>query len=268
LQSTRRLVAVLSILALASVACTDKKNDEEVTPEPTDRTSVEQVAEFQLVGKIEKAFASIEPSLELPDDDVTVSGPTTDPSATPVGDSPSVPGVMRLNVEDVNEDLTDECGVAEGQDVRIYWTTDTSFDPSDVLEDIENEIEDQVAGVSGRVYRTADDTIDFDTPEPDETDEPTEEPDLTDASPFAIGSPSTDGDTPAADTSCVLVAEQVGFEQETAPATRRPAPTGRVFEPTPTKRPEQTDEPTAEPDETDKPKKTPLSSATPTAEQE
>ena len=131
------------------------KNDDEVTPRSRpNETRVEQVARVPArrddrEGVRERRAVA----RAVPDDDVTVSGPTTDPSATPVGDSPSVPGVLRLNVEDVNEDLTDACGVAEGQDVRVYWTTDTSFDPSDVLDDLEDEIEDRVAGISGRVYR-------------------------------------------------------------------------------------------------------------------
>ena len=132
----RRLVAVLSIVALAAVACTNRK-DTEITPQPTDATRVEQVAEFQLVGTIEKALAGVETPIDVPDDDVAVSGPTSSPSETPVGDAPTVPGVLRMEIEDVNEDLADECRVAEGQDIRVYWTTDTKFDPSDGLEEAE-----------------------------------------------------------------------------------------------------------------------------------
>jgi hypothetical protein len=220
----RRLVAVLSIVALCTAACTNDKKDAEITPQPTDDTRVEQIAEFQLVGTIEKAFASIETPVALPADDAAVSGPTTEPAATPVGEEPSVPGVLRVNVEDANEELNDACGVAVDQDVRVYWTTDTSFDPSDVLDDteadLEEGIEDRVAGISGRVFRAG--RRDLDTPEPDETDETTEDPDLTDASPFAIGPPDAGEDADLA--GCVLVADQIGFRAGGRHADRRPGP--------------------------------------------
>jgi hypothetical protein len=190
-----------------------------------------------------------------------------------VGDPADLPGVLRIEAEDVSEDVREECGLAAGQDVRVYWTEGTRFDTADgdiaaaeiALDTaaFEDELEGRVAGISGRVYREGDGTADLDTPEPDETDEPTSEPDLTNASPFAVGSP---GAVSAADADCVLVADQVGFEQQDGPeATPRPV-IRRTAAPTAT--PVDTEEPTAEPDETDEPTERPAASATPTAEQQ
>lgn len=248
MSSTRRLVAVLSIAALSAAACTNKKKDAEITPQPTDRSTVEQVSDFQIVGTIEQAFAGAVPPGDIPTDDVAaVAGPTDSPSATPVGDRASINGVLRIDTEDVSKELTKDCGVQAGQSVDVYWTNDTRFDGSDVLDEvnldeadldaseIEDAFEDEVAGVAGRVYRAGDE-------------------------PAGIRR-GTDG------VGCVLLADQVGFEQAgtsptVAPAPRRTsAPTAEPDEP------DETGKPTAEPDETEKPKKTPLGSATPTAEQ-
>ena len=220
-----RLVAVLCVAALAVVACTNKKDEDETTPQPSATAAVRAVAEFQLVGTITKAFSGAEPPIAT-GRDVQIFGPTSSPERTPVGGQPSEPGVLRIDVEDVNQELTDECGIADGEDARVYWTTDTSFDPDDVLDDVEDDIEGRVAGISGNVFRAA-----------------------------------ADGDD-----SCVLVAEQVGFEADRTSAPTR-APSVRRTS-APTKRPEATEEPTDEPDETKKPRKTPTDTATPTAQEQ
>jgi hypothetical protein len=259
----RKLALVLWIAALSASACTND-DDPDPTAQPTDEPRVEQVATFQLVGTIAKAFEGAEAPFDVLDENSgEISGPTSSPSETPVGDAPSVPGVLRLDVEDVNQELTDACGVVADSEVRVYWTTSTRFDPSDVLDDIEDEITGEVAGISGRVFTDAADDEAF-TPEPEETDEPTDDPDLTDASPFAIGSPDA-GEDPALSADCVLVADQIGFE-ETVAST--PAPIVRRTASPPTPAPQETDEPTASPDETDEPDETPGDTATPTASQD
>ena len=263
----RRFIVVLAVAVLAAAACTRGDDEAEVTPQPTDEALVEDVARFQLVGTITKAFAGIEPPIDVPSEDATVTGPTDEPDETPVGSQPATPGVLRIELEDANQDLTDACGIAEGQQAVVYWTSGTSFDPEDVLDDVENEIEDRVAGISGRVFRPTSEVADDEASEPTEEAEPTEQPDLADASPFAIGSPDTEGSVFGDEGNCVLVAEQVGFEEDEPDETRAPsvrrtaAPTARATE---TPEPDATDEP----DETSEPRESPATSATPTAEEQ
>ena len=257
-----KLFAIVSVTVLVAVGCTNDDDPQDVTPQPSEPARVEQVATFQVVGTIENAFEDVELPFDVPDEDgAEVSGPTSSPSETPVGDAPAVPGVLRLSVEDVNRELTDACGVSADSEVAVYWTTSTRFDPSDVLDDIEDEITGEVAGISGRVFEEGADDDEIFTPVPDETDEPTDEPDLTNASPFAIGSPDT-SDAPELSADCVLIADQIGFEQDSTPATQAPAVRRTAA---PTAEPEETEEPTAEP--TEEPERTPDDTATPTASQ-
>jgi hypothetical protein len=265
-----RFAAVLAVAVLLTGTCTNKNKDTDVTPRPTVTPFVENVADFQVVGKIEHAFAGQEPPIDIfnasePDtNEPDTNGPTLEPS--PVGDSPSVPGVLRMNIEDASSGVADECGLAAGADVVLYWTVNTLFDPPDVLDDIENEVEGRVAGASGRVYRVESDGS-LVAPEP--TDEPTasDEQGLADESPFSIGSPDA-GTVPDATSDCVLVADQVGFTSDSTSglSTSPPRPAVRRTA-APTSKPEKTEEPSDEPKETKKPSKTPLRTATPTAQQ-
>ncbi len=249
MSSMRKIAAALSIVALTAAGCTNSGDDDETTPRPTGEDRVEVVAEFQLVGTISKAFAGGSPPIDVSDViDEDGTDPTGSPEPTPVGDRSSSHGVLRLDTEDVSGELTDECDIEAGRSVDVYWTEDTRWDGSDVLEDVnldeadldvpqfEEAIEDRVAGVAGRVYR--------------------------------VGGTDTGVRQTAAASGCTLVADQIGFEQERTAGTDRPA-AARTSAPTATPdESNETDEPTAEPDETKKPKKTPPDTATPTAVQQ
>lgn len=269
----RKIRVVSAAFVLVAVACTGGDDETRITPQPTDRPDVESVAEFQLVGRITKAFAGAEPPVATDAQD-EVAGPTPSPDASPdastAGDPADVPGVLRIAVEDASDDLRDGCGIAAEQEVSVHWVEGTRFGtadgdlaPSQIELDrdtFEDELEDRVAGVSGRIFRAADTDTDVveDTPEPARTAPPTDT-DLAGASPFAIGSPDTGGVFGSKASDCVLIADLVGFEtDEVPPATRAPsvartaAPTARA---TDTPEPDETDDPkpTRTPAETDEP---------------
>ena len=280
--TSRKLAAAgAAVVLLLGAACTrGGDDDDETTPAPTQPERVDVADDFQLVGRIEEAFTGAEPAIEVPDresaaiddedaalEDEDAAGPTLAPQDEPFGSTPSVGGVMRITIEDASNALSAECGVAAEEAVDVFWTTDTSFDPEDVLEDVdarnEDGIEGRIAGVSGRILLTSDDRGEI-------TSEPEPTVSVDDAELEATGSPDDFFDSEedlrsdAEGSECVLVADQVGFESSALPTpsttsgTRRPtvATTPEPDDtPEPTEKPRSTKEPreTDEPDETDEP---------------
>jgi hypothetical protein len=263
----RQLTCVLgAVLLLAATACTRDKKESETTPRPSQPPRAELVGDFQAVGKIDEAFAGEEPDVQIPDTDSDPDeeiGPDASPTSTPVGVEPAVGGILRITLEDISDEAGQACGLDAEDTVEVFWTTQTRFDVSGALDnDVEDEIEDRVAGVSGRAYRAPrdlDEEIIF-TPGPTDSTEETEPADLASASPFSIGSPGADetdeAETDAGD--CILVADQIGFER-TLP-TPRP-----VVRTTAAPTPVETKEPTPEPTDTPEPSETPSATSTATA---
>ena len=81
-----------------------------------------------------------------------------------------------MSLEAVNQDLTDACGIEANDLIEVFWTTNTFFEPEDVIDDIEDDIEDRVAGIAGRIYTEGEGGLDLAT-----------------SSPLATGSPSGSG---------------------------------------------------------------------------
>lgn len=243
---TSRLLALTAAAILVIGGSCNRGNDEpedvDVTDAPVETPHVEAVADFQLVGLIDEAFAGQLPPVDLPDDfdldddDDTKTSPS--PAASPVGITPTRGGIIRLQIEDLSEGLSDACGLAADDIVEVFWTTDTFFEPEDVLDDVEDEIEDRTAGMVGKIFRTegADDTVD-DTPE---------------ATAGATGSPAATGspEARAPATDCILVAEQIAFTQTTLPTPGPRAVTRRTAAPTPVRTTTPTPKPTATAEDT------------------
>lgn len=268
--------AIAAVVVLVLGACTNGDGDEQTTPQPSEPERVEVLSDFQLVGEIDEAFAGAEPPVDVPDADESpapeeedVTGPTLGPDdETPFGSTPATGGVMRVTVEDVSEELSTRCGVIAEDAVDVYWTTGTSFDPDDVLNDIdgiEDEIEGRVAGVAGRILSedggdAPRPTVSVDTAE-DDTTEATGSPDLFDTEDLR----SDEG------SDCLLVADQVGFESDSLPTpsqTSRPAAPRVIETPEPTREPEKTEEPDKTAKPTKSPSRTPRQTATSTAEED
>jgi hypothetical protein len=250
----------------------------DVTDPPTKTPSVEAIADFQLVGRIDEAFAGQDPPVEVDAADLTApttAAPSVDPASTaaasptgsPVGETPTRGGIIRLEIEDLSQDLIDACGLAQDDVVHIYWTTSTAFDPASVLDDVEDQIEDRTAGVVGTILRIDDGDAAISSPEATAGTATT--------TPFlsTTGSPSVSA-TPQATVEagdCLLVAEQVLMTTTVLPTPRpraatrtaSPTPAARTASPTPertaTPTPEETDEPT-EPPETEEPTEEPSAS--------
>jgi hypothetical protein len=226
-----RLLALFAVALLVFGACRNNNPDDdddqvETTEAPDPTPSIEAVADFQLVGRIDEAFAGQLPPVDLPDDDLELdtdataspgTSPGATPAGTPVGTTPTRGGIIRLEIEDLSDDLEQACGFGADSIVELYWTTNTFFEPGDVLDDVEDEIEDRVAAITGRIFRSGDDA-DVLTPEP--TTEAT-------GSPAATGSPSASVEA----SDCLLVAEQVGFTSTALPTARPVA--ARTAAPTP-----------------------------------
>ena len=243
-----RTLAVIAVAAILVAGGCNRGGDNDaeetldVTEPPEQTPSIEAVADFQLVGLIDEAFAGQGPDIDLPDDTGFEPTETTDPESTaeatpagtPVGSQPLQDGILRLTLEDVSEDLTQACGLEPEDVVEVFWTTNTYFEPADVLEDIEDEIEDRVAAITGAVFRGGDDDdggLDLNTPQP-----------TVDAASTATPAGTAAADA-VPDTDCILVAEQVGFGTTVLP-TPRPvirrtaAPTPvRTATPSPTRTP-------------------------------
>ncbi len=154
----KTMVAAVSLVALLFGACTSGDDKSDATQTPRRTPSVEAVADFQLVGTIDEAFTGSEPLIEIPEGGVSGSAdasPTGSPGATPVGETPARPGVLRIVIDDLNEELSESCDVSADSSVDVFWTTDTRFEPGDDLDDIEDAIEGRVAGISGSIYRTS-----------------------------------------------------------------------------------------------------------------
>jgi hypothetical protein len=277
-----RTFVVLTIVIVLG-GCTNRGNDDETTtPAPSQPQRVEVLSDFQLVGEIDEAFAGAEPKVDVPDADEApveeedeqqdAGAPTLAPDdQTPPVSTAASGGIMRITVEDASSELSTRCGVIADDAVDVYWTTDTSFDPADVLDAIdgvEDEIEGRVAGVAGRILGTADGN---ETPRPtlalgtaeDEDSNVTGSPDI-----FGPGN-DLRSDADENDDDCLLVADQVGFESDALPTPSQPgsrpvAP--RPATPDATSAPEQTAEPQPTPSTTRRPPSTPRETATSTAE--
>lgn len=255
-----RLAALVGAAALLFAAGCNRggevDNDLDPTTSPDSTPSVEAIADFQLVGTIDEAFSGEEPPIDVPsgdlfpdatDEPLGTASPGTSPLAsptpegTPVGATPAVGGIVRINVQDLSQDLRDACGLAPEASVEFFWTTATRFEPASVLDDIEDEIEDRVAGVTGTIFRNPDD---------DDNSGVLSSP----VAPTTTGSPSTT-DGIASTTSpglaiggqdCILIADLIGLTTSTRLPTPRPRPVVRST-PTPTPVPTATPTPTATP---------------------
>jgi hypothetical protein len=234
---TQRFFAAFAIAVLSVAAgCNGSNNDDpspepDITEEPTETPSTETIGDFQLVGTIDEAFAGEEPDIDI----TGTEDVETTPGPTPAGQTPTTGGILRIQLDDLSEELATACELAADDLVELFWTTETRF-PADVLDDIEDEIEERVAGVTGAIFRASDATDDV----------------------GATASPEAGGN-------CVLVADQVGFttsatlptprstvRRTTAPVpTRTPSPTPKSTKsPTAAPTEEPTDEPTDEPSPT------------------
>ena len=274
--ATRRAqAAIAAVVVLVFGACTGDDGDEDTTPQPSEPDRVEVLSDFQLVGEIDEAFAGAEPPVDVPDadeapapEDDDVTGPTLGPDdEAQFGGTSPTGGVMRVVVEDVSEELSTRCGLIADDAVDVYWTTDTSFDPDDVVNDIdgiEDEIEGRIAGVAGRIL--SDD--DADAPRPTvSVDNANEDADAT-GSPDLFDTEDLRSDNGS---ECLLVADQVGFESDslsTPSGTSRPVAPRVIDTPEPTEEPEETEEPADTPKPTKKPANTPRETATSTAEED
>lgn len=280
-----RLLVLAAVGALLmGAACNRGDNDDDATPLPTDAPEttpgIESVADFQVVGTIDEAFAGQVPPVTIPSEFTTEpsttpgASPATSPASTPVGEQPTRGGIIRLVIDDLSDDLGDACGLEQDDVVHVWWTTDTYFQPGGVLDDVEDQIEDRTAAMLGTIYQV-DGGLLADEPDP--------------ATPTPAGSPegtvtpgTTDGnaDEDGADveleagSDCLLVATQIGFGQTTLPTPRprsTPARTSTAPARTSTPSPTATRTPTAtvdptdspEPDETDEPTETDEPSASP-----
>jgi hypothetical protein len=203
----RKLLATLALITLALAGCNRGGDDgaSDPTDEPEATASINAAADFALVGTIDEAFRGEEPDIELPTSgtDLDDAGATAEPS--PVGGTPAEGGVLRIVLDDASEDLTEACGLDTDDIAIVYWTTNTFFEPTTVLDDIEDEIEEETAGITGTIYRSGDADIDASTPGP--TEAATTSP-LATTSPASTGRPGPVFDD---DNDCVLVAEQLGF---------------------------------------------------------
>ncbi len=276
-----RLLALSAVgVLLVAAACTGGGDDDDASPDITDppeqTPSVETIADFQLVGIIDEAFAGQDPPVDVDPTDLDVAStpdpagtpgtsPGTTPAGTPVGTTPTRGGIIRLTIEDLSEDLQEACGLGPDSVVHVYWTTSTAFEPGDVLDDVEDEIEDRTVAMSGAILRI-DDGGDGDLSTPQSTTESTPSGTTT---PFDVGSPSATGSpsTSVEASDCLLVAQQIGFGTTALPtprprtgtrATTAPTP-ARTASPTPraTATPEDTDPPTASPEDTEDPTDSP-----------
>ena len=217
-----RFVAVLGLAGLLMGAgCRsgdDTDDDVAVTEAPSPTPSIEAVGDFQLVGRIDEAFVGQDPDVEIGpvERELDVDEPSPTPAGTPAGEAAPRGGILRIEIEDLTEDLTDACGVDADDVVEVFWTTQTFFEPATVLDDfadLEDDIEDRTAGISGSAFRS-----------PDAEEGP--ELELTPPAPTAGGTgatgatPSPGADTTPVDTDCILVADQIGFTITTLPTPR------------------------------------------------
>ncbi len=254
-----RLVALVGLAALLiGAGCNrgdDTDDDVDVTEAPSPTPSVEAISDFQVVGRIDESFVGEEPPVDVTDVDLDVADASPSPEPTPVGAPAPQEGVMRIQIEALNDDLKSNCGLDVEDFVNVYWSNDTYFEPASILEgfeDFEDRIEERTTGVTGVIVGGPDDDD-----EALETLEPT-----LDATAEASPTGSPDADATAQDSDCVLVAEQVGFTtprlptprpavRTAAPApvrTATPAPT-RVVTPTPVETEEPEESPEESPDE-------------------
>lgn len=258
---TSRLLVLIAVAALlVGAGCRTNNDDDDIdaTTPPEETPSVESVADFQLVGRIDESFAGQLPPVDLPEEELDLDAdatpsPGTSPLATPVGTTPTQGGILRLILEDASPDLRQACGLEEDDVVQVYWTTNTFFEPGDVLDDVEDEIEDRIAAIVGKIFRSSG-AADTDT-------EATATPEGT-ASPAETGTPSAQVEA----TDCLLVAEQIGFTRTTLPTPR--AAVRRTAAPTPVRTasptPAPTDTATPEATETEEPEPEPTDTDTAT----
>lgn len=290
-----RALAIITICLLSFGFSCGNDDPEDTTIDSTDppesTPSVEAISDFELVGNIDEAFAGMDPPVDIPDssfepdstdapsgtDDGTSPTPFLTPSGTsaPSGQSPTRGGILRLEIEDLSEDLAQACGLSADSVVHIYWTTTTNFDPADVLDDVEDSIEGETTGITGTVFRVdGSGGIDSDS-EPSETVDIDSSPDASGATSSPSLSPSGTPSTNFGSQDCLLVAEEIFFTSvlptPRAPgATRTTAPAGtprRTSTPTPkvtsTPKPTSTTKATLKPSfpaETDEPTDEPTGS--------
>lgn len=81
---------------------------------------------FAFTGEVTDAELGAAPSVDLP-----AIGEDA-PSET--ARRPDDRGLLRVEVSSAGEALAAECAAAEGERVEVFWTTDTFFDPGDVVE--------------------------------------------------------------------------------------------------------------------------------------
>lgn len=168
---TLPLIAAALVFALVGAACGEAEDAADQAREAAGDAADEAREVAEGVQESVDLTASFELSGEVTDADIgrtpDVDVPGFEGDASEEARQPDDPGLLQVEVSEIDDVMASDCGTSEDDVVEVFWTTRTFFDPADVLEDatFAENLQGRTVTATGR-FGTVD--VDIGDEEPDD----------------------------------------------------------------------------------------------------